>query len=114
MNTNKTPWSYLPIPELNHSLPIKMLVNDSDTGMMVLKMKYSAGFTNPWHTHDCSHGMYVLDGILKTSKGDFGPGEFVWFTEGERMFHGVSEDNEVNFIFITNKPFNIEYDDLGK
>ena len=26
-----------------------------------MKMKYFAGFTNEWHTHNCAHGMYVLD-----------------------------------------------------
>jgi len=110
MNTNKLKWSYIPIAELNYKIPFKPLLNDSETGMSILKMKYDAGFMNPWHTHNCAHGMYVLDGMLSTSKGDFGPGEFVWFSEGERMFHGATDDNEVSFLFITNKPFDIHYE----
>ena len=47
-----------------------------------LKLIYRAGWTNPWHTHPCAHGIYVLDGSLATHQGTFGPGSFVWFPEG--------------------------------
>lgn len=112
IDTNKMPWSYIPIPELNHQLPVKLLLDDPETGMSILKMKYTAGFTNAWHTHKCAHGMYVLDGTLNTHKGTFGPGEFVWFPEGERMFHGATEENDVIFLFITNKPFDIHFESV--
>ena len=110
IDTNRVPWSHIPIPEIDHELPVKMLIDDPDTGMSVAKVKYVAGFTNPWHTHNCAHGMYVLDGILETHKGSFGPGEFVWFPEGERMFHGATTDNDVTFLFITNKAMDIHYE----
>lgn len=54
--------------------------------------------------------MYVLDGKLNTSRGQFGPGEFVWFPEGERMFHGATGENDVIFLFIINKPFDIAFE----
>lgn len=110
IDTNRIPWQKKPIPELNHELPFKLLINDPDTGMSVMKMKYEAGFTTTWHTHHCAHGMYVLEGILNTHKGSFGPGEFVWFPEGERMFHGATEDNDVTYLFIVNKPFDIHFE----
>jgi len=110
VNTNKVPWMHIPIPELDHQLPVKFLVMDPDTGMSVQKMRYDAGFTNTWHTHNCAHGMYVLEGILETHKGSFGPGEFVWFPEGERMFHGATKDNDVIFLFIANKKFDIHFE----
>ena len=53
--------------------------------------------------------MYVLDEILKTHAGSFGPGSFVWFPEGMEMEHGATQDNDVTFLFITNKPFDIIY-----
>lgn len=110
MNTNTMRWSFIPMSQVDYHLPVKSLYEDSETGMMIMKMKYDAGFVNPWHTHNCAHGMYVLDGILQTSKGDYGPGEFVWFSEGERMFHGATKENDVNFLFITNKSFDITYE----
>lgn len=111
MNTNKMPWTFSTIPVINHELPVKRLHNDPDTGMSVSRIKYEAGFVNPWHTHNCAHGMFVLDGILRTSKGDFGPGEFVWFAEGERMFHGATPEVDVDMLFITNKPFDITFEE---
>lgn len=110
IDTNRVPWSHVPIPDIDHELPVKMLIDDPDTGMSVAKVKYVAGFTNPWHTHHCAHGMYVLDGVLETHKGSFGPGEFIWFPEGERMFHGATPDNDVTFLFITNKALDIHYE----
>ena len=70
-------------------------------------MRYDAGFINPWHTHQCAHGMFVLSGTLRTNEGDFGPGSFVWFPEGMTMYHGATEDSDCLMLFITNKPFNI-------
>ena len=75
-DTNTMPWEIRHIDELDGDLAAKQLIEDPGTGMSVMKMKYFAGFTNEWHTHPCAHGMYVLDGILKTHAGSFGPGSF--------------------------------------
>ena len=53
--------------------------------------------------------MYVLEGTLVTHAGRYGPGYFVWFPEGEVMEHGASADGDVVVVFITNKPFGIDY-----
>jgi quercetin dioxygenase-like cupin family protein len=83
------------------------LVDDPDTGVQVMKVIYRAGFTNIWHTHPCAHGIYVLEGTLKTHRGTFGPGNFVWFPEGGIMEHSATADGDCTFLFITNKPFGI-------
>lgn len=84
------------------------LLNDPDTGMMIKRMIYPKGSVTPLHDHTCAHGMYVLNGTLHTDAGDFGPGSFVWFPEGDRMTHGGLDEN-VECLFITNKPFAIRY-----
>jgi quercetin dioxygenase-like cupin family protein len=109
VDTNTMPWETMYIEELKAGFPFQALFSDPDTGMSVLKATYPAGFTNRWHTHNCGHGMYVLDGILKTHAGTFGPGSFVWFPEGMLMEHGATQDNDVTLLFITNKPFDIHY-----
>jgi quercetin dioxygenase-like cupin family protein len=91
------------IDELDGDLAAKQLIQGPDTG-----------FTNQWHTHNCAHGMSVLDGILKTHAGSFGPGSFVWFPEGMEMEHGATQDNDVTFLFIANKPLDIHYTQLGQ
>lgn len=112
VDTNRIPWERLDVPELNAVIPQKICVVDGDTGMAVIKIRYQAGFTNVSHWHNCAHGTYVLDGILVTSAGSFGPGSFVWFPEGTTMSHGAQADNDVTFLFITNKPFDIHYTHL--
>jgi hypothetical protein len=52
--------------------------------------------------NNCAHGMYVLDDILKTHTGSFGPGSFVWFLEGMEIEHGATRDNDVTFLFVAN------------
>ena len=109
IDTNKQSWERRDLPEIDASFFVKPLIVDGETGMRVTKICYKAGFTNTSHWHNCAHGMYVLDGVLVTSAGSFGPGSFVWFPEGTTMFHGAQSDNDVTFLFITNKPFDIHF-----
>ena len=109
IDTNTTSWEYFPIEYIKANLEHVPLVNDPDTGMMVLKMVYRAGFTNPWHSHPCAHGIYVLEGALNTHQGRYPAGSFVWFPEGGIMEHGATQDEDCTFLFITNKPFAIHY-----
>lgn len=113
LDTNTMPWGTLRIEELQHDLPVKLLIDDPDTAMTVMKIVYEAGFTNTWHRHHCAHGMYVLDGVLMTHTGAYGPGSFVWFPEGELMYHGATDDNDVTLLFITNKAFDIHFEQAG-
>jgi anti-sigma factor ChrR (cupin superfamily) len=83
-------------------------LNDEDTCMLVKIVRYPKGSIVPLHTHHCAHGMYVLKGTLHTNKGDFEPGSFVWFKEGNIMFHG-GKDEDVECLFITNKAFDMQY-----
>ncbi len=108
-DSNTMPWGELYIEQLKVGIPVKAFISDPDTGMSVQKIRYAAGFTNIWHSHNCSHGIYVLEGVLKTHAGTFGPGDFVWFPEGMVMEHGATPENDVTILFITNKPFDIHY-----
>jgi quercetin dioxygenase-like cupin family protein len=108
-DSNTMPWGELYIDQLKVGVPLKAFVEDPDTGMSVQMIRYEAGFTNPWHRHNCAHGIYVLDGMLKTHAGTFGPGSFLWFPEGMMMEHGATEERDVVTLFITNKPFDIHY-----
>jgi len=109
IDTNALPWEERFNEKIGKALFRKEFFSDPETGMMVRLVKYPAGVINPSHTHPCGHGMYVLEGKLVTHKGTFGPGSFVWFPEGEVMEHGASADGDVVVVFITNKPFRIDY-----
>jgi quercetin dioxygenase-like cupin family protein len=109
LDTNAMPWEERYQAALGKSNFRKILLQDPDTGMEVRLLRYPAGFTTTWHTHKCAHGMYVLEGILVTHKGRFGPGGFVWFPEGMVMEHGATADQDVLMLFITNKRFDITF-----
>ena len=108
-DTTTAEWQDFPVPAIDAVLEHVPLVDDPETGMMMVKMVYRAGFTNPWHTHPCGHGIYVLSGTLRTHQGTYGPGSFVWFPEGGSMEHGATDDEDCTFLFITNKPFDIHH-----
>ncbi|MES2148976.1 MAG: cupin domain-containing protein [Pseudomonadota bacterium] len=114
IDTNTMPWQEMRLEAIDASILIKGLMADPDTGMSVAKIRYRAGFTNDWHRHNCAHGIYVLDGVLQTHAGAFGPGSFAWFPEGIEMQHGATQDNDVTMLFITNKPFDVHYRSEGQ
>jgi quercetin dioxygenase-like cupin family protein len=109
INTSPLPWEERYSDAIGTAIYRKELFSDKETGMLVRMVRYPAGVINPAHTHPCGHGMYVLEGRLVTHQGVFGPGCFVWFPEGEVMEHGANADGDVVVLFITNKPFQIDY-----
>lgn len=111
INANELPWEERFNERIGKALFRKNLYTDQETGMEIRLVRYPAGIINPTHTHPCGHGMYVLEGTLVTHAGSYPPGSFVWFPEGETMEHGASADGDVVVVFITNKPFRIDYVD---
>lgn len=109
IDTKALPWEERPNEKIGRPIYRKFLIDDPDTGMGVRLTRYPAGVINPWHTHHCAHGMFVLEGTLVTSEGSYGPGTFVWFPEGALMQHGATAESDVTVVFITNKPFDIQY-----
>ncbi len=109
-DANAMPWEERFVPQLGKALFAKRFLEDPDTGVTVRMVRYPAGFMNAWHTHPCAHGMFVLDGTLVTHEGSFPPGTFLWFAEGMRMEHGATQTADVTVLFITNKPFEIWYE----
>ena len=112
-DSTQLPWQERFNEKLGRNLYRKDLYTDPETGMEIRLVRYPAGVINPLHTHPCGHGMYVLEGTLVTHQGRFGPGAFVWFPEGETMEHGAAAEGDVTVLFVTNKPFRIDYVDSG-
>jgi quercetin dioxygenase-like cupin family protein len=109
IDTHAVPWEERFNEKIGRALFRKELYTDPETGVLIRLVRYPAGVINPRHTHPCGHGMYVLEGKLATHVGTFGPGMFVWFPEGEVMEHGASSEGDVTVLFVTNKPFRIDY-----
>jgi quercetin dioxygenase-like cupin family protein len=87
----------------------KTLYKQPGTGLEIKYVRYPRGCMIPYHSHDAGHGCYVLSGMLVTSAGTFGPGDFVWFDQGQKMTHGAGPDEGVDFIMVTDKELGMHY-----
>jgi len=87
----------------------KTMIKDGETGMVVNMSRYPKGFWKPYHRHTCSHGIFVISGKLKTDDGVYGPGSFVWHPAGYKCGHGATDEEDCTFLFVANKPFDIEF-----
>lgn len=84
---------------------------DSDTGVLLKENLYPRGMVTPWHRHTHAHGMYVLDGMLRTNKGIYGPGSFVWWPAGTVAEHGAVDTEDVRVYFMTAGAFDLLYEE---
>ena len=107
--TPALPWEELVNPVTGKGFQRKHLMQDGDTGMEVMVVRYPPGTVTPWHRHTCAHGLYVIDGQLHTHEGRRGPGDFVWYPAGNIGEHGATADGPVTLLFITNTAFDIEF-----
>lgn len=110
IDTAKTQWEASHNPKLGVDLGRLMLRKDPRTAAETRMIRYPKGVINPAHTHPCGHGIFVLEGTLKTHRGEYGPGTWVWFPKGEVMEHGATDEADVVGIFITDGAFTITYE----
>ena len=111
VDVNSTEWEASFNPKLGVDLGRLMLRKDPRSSAEIRMIRYPKGVLNPAHTHPCGHGIYVLEGTLRTHRGEYGPGTWVWFPEGSVMEHGATDDGDVVGIFITDGAFEIDYQD---
>ncbi len=107
------PWEDVYNPVTGKTIQRKHFLQDPDTGMEVMVVRYPAGVFTPPHTHPCAHGMFVISGHLRTHDGTYGPGDFVWYPQGNIGVHGATEDGPATLVFMTNKPFDLTFVDAA-
>lgn len=108
------PWEDMVIPVTGNDFQRKHLMQDGDTAMAVMLVRYPAGTITPWHKHPCAHGLYVIEGTLHTQDGTYAAGDFVWYPEGNIGEHGATAAGPVTLLFVTNKPIGIAFTDGPK
>ncbi len=111
IDTKAVEWAKSFNPKLGVDLGRLMLRTDPSNGAEIRMIRYPKGIVNPEHTHPCGHGIFVLEGKLRTHRGTYGPGTWVWFPEGEPMEHGATDEGDMTGIFITDGAFDIFYKD---
>jgi quercetin dioxygenase-like cupin family protein len=85
------------------------LSKDPETGAEAILVRYPTGSVTPDHSHPCAHGLLVIEGQLFTQDGIFGPGDLVWYAEGDIGQHGATAAGPVTVLLFTNKAFGISY-----
>lgn len=106
---DKMEWQEFFDEHMQHNFFDKRMIGAEEEGIVVNFSRYPKGFYKDPHRHNCSHGIYVISGKLKTDEGIYGPGSFVWHSEGSIARHGATDEEECVFLFVTNKPFDIIY-----
>jgi len=112
VNTNDMPWVEGGKGGPAH-YSMKFLYNDVNSGEVAMLVRYPAGQMMPPHTHSHGHGIYVLSGKLVTTKGTYGPGNFVWFPANEVVSHGASPDEDVVYLFLRHEDMDIRLMDAA-
>ena len=106
---DKMEWQEFFDEHMQHRFFDKRMIGAEKEGIVVNFSKYDKGFYKDAHRHNCSHGIYVISGKLRTDEGVYGPGSFVWHSEGSVARHGATDEEDCVFLFVTNKPFDIIY-----
>lgn len=82
---------------------------DPETGILLKENLYPRGMKTPWHRHTHAHGMYVLEGQIKTNKGLYGPGTFIWWPAGSVAEHGATMTEDARMFFMTTGLFDLHF-----
>ena len=109
IDTTTLPWEERFSEQIGKAIFRKEFFSDPDTGMMVRLVEYPAGVINPAHTHPCGHGMYVLEGNAGDAQRDIRPRQLRLVSRRGRDGARRTADGDVIVVFITNKPFRIDY-----
>ena len=88
----------------------KQIKVDEPVGLCVTR--YPKGYYKTWHRHTHGHGIFVLEGKLRTEEGIYEPGTFVWFPEGMVTRHGETDDEDCVFLFVSGKSGKIIFENI--
>ena len=87
----------------------KPMINDTLNGAVIWFSHYPEGYWKPDHRHNCAHGIYVIDGALQMGESVFKPETFIWNPAGYPCGHGAAPGKDCHFLFVANRPFDIEF-----
>ncbi len=102
-------WKYRPTSTTGKLFGQKVLIEDPDMEVSIVRNHYPAGFTTITHTHPCGHGLYILEGQMQVNGKIYGKDTLIWFPEGCVAEHGALEHESADALLISNKKFDIHY-----
>ncbi len=80
VNVDDLPWT----PSKFAGIEMKILMEDSDTGLLTALVRCQPGARLPLHEHVDIEQSYVLEGSMVDAQGEVTAGNFVWRPAGSR------------------------------
>lgn len=80
VNVAELPWK----PTKWSGIWMKMLLEDKESGLMTMLMKWEPGTSLPLHEHVRIEQTFVLEGSLADDEGEVTAGNFVWRPQGSK------------------------------
>lgn len=80
LDVESLPWKPTPVPGID----MKILMQDTDTGLLTALFRWQPGTELPLHEHVEVEQSYVLEGSIVDAEGEAKAGDFVWRPRGNR------------------------------
>ena len=82
VDVDDIPWK----PTQCEGVQMKVLVEDSESGLLTALFKWEPGAVLPMHEHVDLEQTFVLEGSIKDDEGEVTAGNYVWRPAGNRHY----------------------------
>ena len=82
VDVDDIPWK----PTQCEGVQMKVLVEDSESGLLTALFKWEPGAVLPMHEHIDLEQTFVLEGSIKDDEGEVTAGNYVWRPAGNRHY----------------------------
>ena len=114
INAADVSWTPVNLPGVPAGIQQKLLHNNAANKVQSALVRFPKGFREPRHYHTtCGHSIYILKGRMRSPEGVLTPGTFTYAAVNERHGPLVAEE-ETEFLFYTDGPFDYFIDEKGK
>ncbi len=78
IRTNDLDWEEDTTTGLPKGVKRKVLFQDPETGRRDVMVRFPPGYREPAHTHQASHGNFILEGKMIVGDKELGPGDYIF------------------------------------
>jgi quercetin dioxygenase-like cupin family protein len=114
VKASQVQWTPVHLPGVPDGIQQRLLHDNPANKVQSAIVRFPKGFREPRHYHTtCGHSIYILKGRIRTPEGVLASGTFTYAAVNERHGPMVAEE-ETEFLFYTDGPFDYFIDEKGK
>jgi quercetin dioxygenase-like cupin family protein len=114
VKASQVQWTPVHLPGVPDGIQQRLLHDNPMNKVQSAIVRFPKGFREPRHYHTtCGHSIYILKGRMRSPEGVLTPGTFTYAAVNERHGPLVAEE-ETEFLFYTDGPFDYFIDEKGK